>query len=141
MPSKHRRNATLATLAATGAMAVLAAFATACGESAAPEPSAAAVEDAIHASCTPDAPAVCTMPAARYAEVAPIFQKSCDPCHEDDAADGQWPLTQYDDVYPWASLVRQDLCSNAMPPADGGVPIAAADRLALLAWIQCGAAQ
>jgi hypothetical protein len=136
MPSKHRRNAGLATLASMGA---LLAFATACGDSGAPEPSAAAVEDAIHASCTPDAPVVCTMPAVHYAEVAPVFQKSCDPCHEDDAADGQWPLTQYDDVYPWASLVRQDLCSNAMPPADGGVPIAAADRLALLAWIQCGA--
>jgi hypothetical protein len=136
MLPKHRRNARLATLAT---LAVLLAFTAACGESAAPEPSAAAVEDAIHASCTPNAPAVCTMPSARYAEVAPIFQKSCDPCHEDDAADGQWPLTQYDDVYPWASLVRQDLCSNAMPPADGGVPIAATDRLALLAWIQCGA--
>jgi hypothetical protein len=141
MSSKHRRNARSVTLATLASMGALLAFAAACGDSSAPEPSAAAVEDAIHASCTPDAPAVCTMPSARYAEVAPIFQKSCDPCHEDDAADGQWPLTQYDDVYPWASLVRQDLCSNAMPPADGGVPIAAADRLALLAWIQCGAPQ
>src|ERR1019366_9217489 len=65
--------------------------------------------------------------------------KSCNPCHADDAPDGTWPLTGYGDVYPWASPIRQDLCANAMPPADGGIPIAASDRLAVLAWIQCGA--
>jgi hypothetical protein len=34
---------------------------------------------------------------------------------------------------------RELAIENAMPPLDGGVPITAADRLAILVWLECGA--
>jgi len=139
MSPKHRFSLSFVTFVTLASISSSLAGAAGCGESPAPEASGAAVEDAVHASCVGSAPTACATASAHYTDVAPIFQKSCNPCHGDDAPDGTWPLTGYGDVYPWASLIRQDLCANAMPPADGGIPIAASDRLAVLAWIQCGA--
>jgi hypothetical protein len=96
------------------------------------------VEDAIRTSCTATTPPMCS-PTPHYADVEPILQKSCVPCHPGPAGATQWPLTTYSDNEAWAGAIQSELCANTMPPVDGGIAIAAADRLTLLDWAQCGA--
>jgi|HubBroStandDraft_6_1064221.scaffolds.fasta_scaffold941891_1 hypothetical protein len=145
MDRNDRRFAWLVVSAASSGFA----FLTACGSSAAapdagatgapgPDGGATTVADAIRNSCDLAEAAACPKP-PRYADIAPIVERSCVPCHSSDASDGEWPLTEYSDVAPWAALVQDDLCTYRMPPLDGGVDITAADRLAVLDWIQCGA--
>src|SRR5580658_4018570 len=98
---------------------------------------AATIENAIQTSCQLTPSTACSTP-LHYADVAPILTRSCVPCHSGDAADMAWPLTAYGDVAAWAPIVQYDLCTDQMPPLDGGIAIAPADRLAALAWIQCG---
>jgi|SRR5580658_2396160 hypothetical protein len=108
----------------------------ACGNSTAGS-DPATIENAIRTSCQLTAPTACSTP-LQYADVAPILTRSCVPCHSGDAADMAWPLTAYGDVAAWAPIVQYDLCTDQMPPLDGGIAIAPADRLAVLDWIQCG---
>ncbi|MGO9838107.1 MAG: hypothetical protein ACLP1X_28325 [Polyangiaceae bacterium] len=98
---------------------------------------AGTIENAIRTSCQLTTPTACSTP-LQYADVAPILTRSCVPCHSGDAADMAWPLTAYGDVAAWAPLVQYDLCTDQMPPLDGGIAITPADRLAVLDWIQCG---
>ncbi|HVY38604.1 MAG TPA: hypothetical protein VHM31_11735 [Polyangia bacterium] len=89
--------------------------------------------------CSVTAPTSCPDPAPRYADVAPIISQRCAmPCHSG-VPNGPWPLTDYEHVADWADTVRADLLDCSMPPADGGVPITADDRTAVLTWIRCGA--
>jgi hypothetical protein len=97
------------------------------------------VENAIRNSCAATVPPTCSTSTPRYADVEPILQKSCVPCHPGPAGATQWPLTEYEDVAPWAGVIQDQLCANAMPPVDGGVAIAEADRLTILDWVECGA--
>lgn len=97
------------------------------------------VENAIQASCTATTRPGCPASTPHYADVVPILQKSCIPCHPGPPGATQWPLTAYSDISPWADVIQDELCRNAMPPADGGVAINESDRLALLNWVQCGA--
>jgi len=91
------------------------------------------------ASCGVVGPTECPNPTLRYADVATIVDQRCTgPCHSGLFAEGPWPLTDYQQVADWADVVRSELLSCAMPPADSGVTMPLEERLALLAWIRCG---
>jgi hypothetical protein len=132
------RISSLMTLAAGGVGLGLGLVA--CGSgSPARETSDTEVENAIQASCTATTHPVCPASTPHYADVEPILQKSCIPCHPGPPGATQWPLTAYDDITPWADVIQDQLCENAMPPADGGIGIDPSDRLTILDWVQCGA--
>lgn len=97
------------------------------------------VASAIQTSCSSTTPPACTK-SLHFADVEPIFQKSCVSCHSGPSGpSGQWPLIVYNDIAPWAGAVQDQLCGNTMPPVDGGVPMAESDRLTILDWVACGA--
>ena len=98
-----------------------------------------AIENAIRGSCDVTAPTTCPTPSPHYSDIAPIVQRDCVPCHSGATPDGPWPLTGYKQLADWAGVIQDDLGNCTMPPLDGGVPITAADRLAILVWLQCGA--
>jgi hypothetical protein len=88
------------------------------------------------ASCV-SAPTACPEPAVHYSDVAPIILEKCVYCHN---GTGEiWALADYQHVADWADLVRTELLGCTMPPADAGISLAMADRLAILTWIRCGA--
>jgi hypothetical protein len=137
MQRKHCRIASLADLAATFAgLAALIACENSPAAIAHDEGGESTAESALQTSCEASAPTACVMPTPHYPDIAPILQKSCNPCH--DGESGPWPLTDYDDVAAWDSLIQHDLSTCDMPPLDGGVPLTAADRRAILDWVQCG---
>jgi hypothetical protein len=110
------------------------------GGSASPANDGASVEKAIVSVCTATTPPTCdggVIP--RYADVTPILEKSCIPCHPGPAGAPQWPLTAYSDIQPWAGVILDEVCGSAMPPSDGGIGITESDRLTILDWVQCGA--
>jgi hypothetical protein len=111
----------------------------ACGSSPARQTDGTQVENAIQASCAATAPPSCPASTPHYADVAPILQKSCVPCHPGPPGATQWPLTTYGSIAPWAGVIEDEVCTNAMPPADGGIAIGESDRLTILDWVQCGA--
>jgi len=84
-----------------------------------------------------DASATCETDGAPFDAILPILQKSCIPCHDTSAPDAAWPLTTYDDVEAWSGVIEGDILRCSMPPADGGVPITSAERLALVNWMIC----
>jgi hypothetical protein len=127
----------LGALVALAASSVAIALA-ACGGSPAPQTGAADVASAIESSCMATTPPSCTS-TPHYADTMPILRKNCVPCHAGSMDAPQWPLTMYADIAPWATDIQGKLCSGAMPPADGGIVLAPADRLTLLDWVQCGA--
>ena len=89
------------------------------------------------AVCAPTAPTACTAPEPRYADVAPIFERRCASCHTG-VTDAQWPLDDYQHVADWASFIRDELLSCAMPPADSGMTMTPEERDAILLWVRCG---
>jgi len=78
----------------------------------------------------------CPDPAPSYADVAPIFRDVCRDCHA--LPGGPWPLSSYSAIADWKDVVRDELLTCAMPPADGGVTLRDDDRQLILAWIRCG---
>jgi hypothetical protein len=88
-------------------------------------------------ACNVDAPLACPADGPTYATVEPIIGRSCVPCHGGENPDGPWPLRTYKSAADWAEVIRADLITCEMPPADGGVPITDEDRHALLTWIRC----
>jgi len=84
----------------------------------------------------------CPSPAPTFAQIQPIVEKSCVPCHDGtmkDVVTGEdvWPLTTYDDVAEWGSIVKNSILECTMPPADGAVPITDAERSAIVQWVLC----
>ena len=78
--------------------------------------------------------------------VAPILQKNCQECHRPGQI-GPMPLLTYDDVAPWADMIREVVGEGRMPPwyADpryghfsNDRRLSAADRDTLLAWLDQG---
>ena len=54
--------------------------------------------------------------AVTYAkDIAPIFQRSCQQCHQPGAV-GPMSLTTYDEVRPWAKSIKQKVVLGEMPP-------------------------
>jgi cytochrome c5 len=88
-------------------------------------------------TCNVDPPLACPAGGPTYAAVQPIFARSCVPCHDGADPDGPWPLRTYKSAADWAEVIRADLISCEMPPADGGIPLSDEDRHALLTWIRC----
>jgi hypothetical protein len=132
--------ARIASLMALAAAGVGSGALVACGTSApAPQSNAIQVENAIQASCTATMPPSCPASTPHYADVEPILEKSCVPCHPGPAGSPQWPLTVYGDIAPWAGVIQDEVCGNTMPPVDGGIGIDQSDRLTILDWVQCGA--
>ena len=83
-------------------------------------------------------PAACPVPAPSYAkDIAPILDAKCNTCHAAPDA-GIWPLTNYQDVSDWQTLILSDVEYCAMPPA-GAAQLSAIEQSALLAWVVCGA--
>jgi hypothetical protein len=111
----------------------------ACGSSSARGTGDVDVENAIRVSCTATVPPTCSTTTPHYADVAPILQKSCVPCHPGPAGATQWPLTDYADNAAWAGAIQDQVCANTMPPLDGGIAIAPSESLKILDWVQCGA--
>src|SRR5688500_451232 len=48
-------------------------------------------------------------------DVAPIFQRSCQQCHQPDSI-GPMSLDTYADARPWARAIRQKVMAGEMPP-------------------------
>jgi hypothetical protein len=100
----------------------------------------------VTATCTViDASTTCNTPMPSYQnDIVPILNVSCNaPCHSNESS-GPWPLTAYDDVLDWASIIQNDVATCAMPPAaDAGNPsngpLTDSERNTLLNWIACGA--
>src|SRR5450432_489635 len=107
----------------------------ACGSSSGPVANSdTEVAQTIVAACTATVPPSCSGPTPHYADALPILQKSCIPCHPGAPGSPQWPLTEYADIQPWAGVIEDEICGNAMPPLDGGIAITQSDRLTLLDW-------
>jgi hypothetical protein len=87
--------------------------------------------------CDVVAPSACPNPAPTFADVQPIFHDSCGVCHGKDWT-GAWPLDTYSHIADWSDVIRDELVSCSMPPADGGVMIASEERMKILSWIRCG---
>jgi hypothetical protein len=81
-------------------------------------------------------PTSCSQPMPHYTDVQPIFQKHCSQCHS--GATEQWPLTDYEHVASWFDIIPPKLVNCQMPPLDAGVPMANAERTAILHWLRCG---
>jgi len=90
-------------------------------------------------ACGVIGPTECPSPTLRYADVAPIIDQRCaGPCHSGLLAEGPWPLNDYEPVADWADVIRDEVLTCDMPPADSGVTMTLDERLAILAWIRCG---
>lgn len=87
--------------------------------------------------CDVPAPTVCPDPPPRFADVAPLFQQRCVPCHFG-AEGGPWPLITYRHVTDWYDFVRDDIRDCSMPPPDSGIPMTSDERQAVLTWLLCG---
>ncbi len=48
-------------------------------------------------------------------DIAPIFQKNCQQCHQPNAI-GPMPLTTFQEVRPWARAIKQKVVQGEMPP-------------------------
>ncbi len=48
-------------------------------------------------------------------DIAPIFQKNCQQCHQPNAI-GPMPLTTFQEVRPWARAIKQKVVLGEMPP-------------------------
>jgi hypothetical protein len=88
--------------------------------------------------CTVSAPTMCPEPAPTFADVAPIFEQRCasSSCHSGFVG-GPWPLDDYEHISDWQDVVRAEVVSCSMPPADANVPITDDERLTILNWIRC----
>jgi hypothetical protein len=78
----------------------------------------------VHASGPPAAaqqrdaavPAKADPASATFAkDIAPIFQKNCQNCHQSGAI-GPMPLTTFEEVRPWARAIKQKVVTGEMPP-------------------------
>jgi hypothetical protein len=85
-----------------------------------------------------------------YADVRPIIEQHCVPCHQPGQA-GPMSLRRYDDVAAWVDTIQDVLTQRRMPPfaASGADPAfgdftndrgpTLAERQNILAWIAAGA--
>jgi hypothetical protein len=88
--------------------------------------------------CEVTAPTECTRPELRFADVQPIINRACVPCHDAEFG-GPWPLVSHMDVADWADTVRDDIANCFMPPPeDAGGLMTDAEKLLVLEWLRCG---
>ena len=83
-----------------------------------------------------DATGHLTKPDLRWADVKPLFDRHCVPCHYGQPG-GPWPMQSYSDVADWFDVVRADIAFCVMPPADAGSLMTDEERLLILDWLRC----
>ena len=101
-------------------------------------------------ACTSAAPAdpscpsidasACQTPIPSYsAEIVPILDMRCNrTCHAPGV--GPWPLTTYDDVHDWTTIIGAYVESCGMPPPDAGLgDMTQGERVTVMNWLACGA--
>jgi uncharacterized membrane protein len=112
----------------------------ACGQTSHQTPDAGGADPAdVGATvCMVVPPTVCPDPPPHFPDIHPIVQQRCAPCHNGVDPDGPWPLLEYHHVADWQDVVRDNLRTCAMPPADGGIAMADEERNAILTWLLCG---
>jgi hypothetical protein len=70
-------------------------------------------------------------------DIVPILQQACIGCHSAAGTAG-YDETSYADVYAQRSPMLDQVSGCLMPPANGP-QLSAAQRIALTAWLECGA--
>lgn len=75
-----------------------------------------------------------------YADVQPIFERSCNSCHTIDDPGGPWPLEDYAHIVSWSGEVRDEVLTCNMPPEEAAA-LPPEKRLLLMQWIFCGMPQ
>jgi hypothetical protein len=70
-------------------------------------------------------------------EIAPILRNACIPCHSPSGSAG-FDETTYAEVYGEYGSILSQVAVCAMPPLNGP-PLTDAQRVALTAWLRCGA--
>lgn len=88
-------------------------------------------------SCSVPAPTECPEPPPTYADVRPIFEEACAPCHDPADPAGPWPLDSFEHIVSWRPEVGDELRNCTMPPLDGD-PLRPRDRQRLMEWVLCG---
>jgi len=89
--------------------------------------------------CPNDLPESCPSPEPSFAaDVAPVLQERCAPCHSPGGLAAERPLTSYASVHALRSPVLNQVYGCNMPPSTAE-PLAAGERDVLLAWLVCGA--
>ena len=86
----------------------------------------------ISATACPDAGAP-----SYQAEIAPILEQSCIPCHSPTGPAGFY-MTTYAEVSGEAGSILSQTTACAMPPLNGPI-MTDAQRITLTAWLRCGA--
>jgi mono/diheme cytochrome c family protein len=70
-------------------------------------------------------------------EVLPIFQQACIPCHSPSGTAG-YDESSYADIFGQRSPILDQVNGCEMPPVNGPV-MTSAQRVAMTAWLECGA--
>jgi hypothetical protein len=87
-------------------------------------------------SCPNDLPA-CPSPAPSYsADVAPLVQRRCAPCHFPGGTAAEHNLATYDRVFAQRGIVLNQIYTCRMPP---DAPLVGEERTLFLEWLECDA--
>ena len=89
-------------------------------------------------SCPNDLPAACPSPAPSYAEVGPLVQARCLPCHAPGGVEATIELDTQATLHARRTSVLTQIYSCLMPLPDAG-QLTAAERQAILGYLVCGA--
>ena len=89
--------------------------------------------------CPDDLPDSCPSPAPGWAkDVAPVIEARCSSCHVAGGVAAGKPLTNHAQVFSRKGAVLNQVYACKMPP-EGATPLSMAERLAIEAWLVCGA--
>jgi hypothetical protein len=89
--------------------------------------------------CPNDLPASCPVPEPSFsADVEPIFQSHCVPCHSPGGAVPDKPFTTYAGISKLKTNVLTQVYACKMPPSTAP-QLDEQQRAELLAWLVCGA--
>ena len=92
------------------------------------------------ASCPNDLPEKCPSPEPSYAaDIAPLVEARCLPCHSAGGPASGEPLGTYALVHDKRSAVLNQVYACKMPPPGDAEPLDSTERATLLAWLICGA--
>ncbi|HLK37043.1 MAG TPA: hypothetical protein VKU41_09865 [Polyangiaceae bacterium] len=90
-------------------------------------------------SCPQDFPSGCPSPPPSWkAEVQPIINDRCVPCHSPTGVESVLNYTSYQGVFVRYPEMRDQLYQCVMPPSTAAQPTEA-ERETLLTWFVCGA--
>lgn len=91
------------------------------------------------AACPDDLPAACpSVPPSYAADVAPVIEQSCTPCHAPGGQQANRLLVTYSGAFANRSAMLNQIHACRMPPL-GAPPLTADGRKAVQEWLVCGA--